>query len=118
MVIPLKPIDQPLFPLRIIHLDDGLMVELNNLKEVGSYLEFHDSDDPEDSKEVLVLDGARRRVRILVYAFEVKRCELYDTTPLSEEEITCLLKVARQAQIEAREQNVLRRLWKWFKGSG
>lgn len=115
MVITVKRTNQPLFPLKVIHLDDGLTVELNDLKEVGTHLEFYDSDDPEDRQEVLVLDREGRPVRIFVYALEVKRCELYDITSLSEEDITHVIEAARQKRIEAQKQSVLMRLYKLFR---
>ncbi|MCS6863304.1 MAG: hypothetical protein NZT92_23600 [Abditibacteriales bacterium] len=113
----MKPIDQPLFPLKVIHLDDGLTVELNDLQEVGTYLEFYDSDGPEDSKEVLVLDRAGRRVRVFVDCLEVKRCTLYEADPLSEEEIASLVAEARQAQKKVHKQSLWGRFRKWFRKS-
>ncbi len=119
----MKPTDQPLWPLRVIHLDDGLVVELNDLDDAGTYLEFYDSDDPKDSEEVLVLDRAGRRVRIVVDMLEVKRLELYDAPPLSEEEISRIIEEGRRRYEEerkkyeeARQRSILWRFLKWFTG--
>ncbi len=118
-----QPKDQPLFPLRVIHLDIGETVELNDLDDVATYLEFYDSDDPEDSKDVLVLDREGRRVRVVVDELEVKRFELYDEPPLSEEEISRIMEEARRAyeeeqraRREAWERSILYRFLRWLRG--
>ena len=83
---------EPHFPLRAVHLDNGIIEPLKDLRSAGAYLEFHSSDDPDDAVDMLILDSQNRPVRIVVDMFQVTVFELYDAEPLSEEEILLLVR--------------------------
>ncbi len=68
---------KPTFPLHVL-FDDGDEWILDTLREVGSNLEWFDSEHGDDS--VYVIDAENRPVRLLVRNLEVVTCEL-GTTP-------------------------------------
>lgn len=109
----MEQMDKPIFPLKIFWLDEDPIVveEYNDLESVVTDLEFFTSYYP----GVLVLDRENRPVRLVIYAFDVKCFELYDTTPLTQEEIAQIHREALQKLAEEREQGLLRRIIRWFK---
>lgn len=105
----------PLFPLRVIHLDNGDTQQLSDLVQAGNYLEYYSSDDPSDASEVLVLDRENRPVRIEVQELTVIRCELQDEMPMDASTIKRLIEEARARQEAMKERRFTRRLVNWLR---
>lgn len=115
MVKPLNIPSPPLFPLRVIHLDDGHTEQLDDLVEVGNYLEFYSSDNPSDASEMLVLDRENHPVRIDVHALAVIRCELQDKIPMDAATIKRLMEEARARQEAMKRGRFTNRLVNWLR---
>lgn len=116
--------DEPVFPLVAISLLDEAAWQFSSIEEIGHQLEVGgewDTDDPQYAQEMLILDYYNRRVRLKVSRLRVERCELYDPEPLSEDEISQMVKEARKRASQSwhrrkQGQALWRRFRKWLRG--
>lgn len=80
----------PTYPLTAIYVD-SMSTQFDSEDELVCSLEEHDTDDPEDSSYLVILDADRRRVRLKMEGQMVRHIGLYDDRPITMDELLKLL---------------------------
>ena len=63
-----------IYPVKVKYLNDGEEVSFDNELEMLTYLEFFDSQDPEENVEVK--DALNRPIKLIIWGLELKEFEI------------------------------------------